>query len=151
MLGSQLFSGLKYRYSIPVLILSRHSTNSDVALQSSHLTKHSMLMKSIARLASDRLQHVVINFGRQFVCNNVFRLRQKNVWGKICCPKSGFHVFALTCFCPNKIAADSRDISNHDDRTIHVSEFGCSVRPHTDYRFEDVKIHRVRAGDSTQV
>jgi hypothetical protein len=91
------------------------------------LTKHSMLMKSIARLASDALQRVIIDHFRQQVRNNVFRLGQKNGWAKICCPKNGFHVFALKCFCPNMIAADSRDISNRDDRTNYVSRLGCSV------------------------
>jgi hypothetical protein len=55
-----------------------------------------MLMKSIARLASDALQRVIIDHFRQQVRNNVFRLGQKNGWAKICCPKNGFHVFAQT-------------------------------------------------------
>ena len=90
-------------------------------------SKHPFSIESVARRASDQLQHVVINFGRQFVCNIVFRFGQKNGWAKICCPKNGFHVFALTCFCRNMIAADYRDISNRDDRTNFVSKLGCSV------------------------
>ena len=61
-------------------------------------------------LASDPLQHVVIDTGRQFVCNIVFLLGQKNGWAKIWDPKKGMHVSALTFFCPNKIALDSRYI-----------------------------------------
>ena len=89
--------------------------------------EYSMSIESIARLASGPLQHVVIDHCRKQVRNNVFRLGQKNGWAKTYCPKNGFHVFALTCFCPNMIAADSRNISNRDDRTNYVSRLGCSV------------------------
>ena len=70
-----------------------------------------MSLKSVARLASEPLLQVVIDFCRQFVCNIVFLLGQKNGWAKIWDPKKGIHnFFALTCFCPNKIVLDSRAI-----------------------------------------
>ena len=90
-------------------------------------SKHPFSIESVARRASDPLQHVVIDHCRKQVRNNVFRFGQKNRWAKICCPKNGFHVFALTCFCRNMIAADYQDISNRDDRTNFVSKLGCSV------------------------
>jgi hypothetical protein len=44
-------------------------------------------------LALDPLPHVVIESCRQFVCNIVFLLGQKNGWAKIWDPKKGFHIF----------------------------------------------------------
>jgi hypothetical protein len=103
-------------------------------------------MKSIARLESDPLPHVVINFGLQFVCNIVFRLGQKNGWAKICHPKKGFHVFALTCFCRNKIVVDYRDISNHDDARTTLKSSAVQSAAVLDLRFDNEKDHSRRAG-----
>jgi len=61
-----------------------------------------MLIKTITSLALDPLQHVVIHFWRQFVCNIAFPLAQKNGWAKKCHPKRGFHVFALNFFALTK-------------------------------------------------
>jgi hypothetical protein len=44
-------------------------------------------------LASDPLQHVVIDPWRQFVCNIVFVSGQKNGWAKIWDPEKGIPVF----------------------------------------------------------
>jgi hypothetical protein len=55
-------------------------------------------IKPIAMLASDPLQHVVIDPWRQFVCNIVFVSGQKNGWAKIWDPKKGIHIFALKFF-----------------------------------------------------
>jgi hypothetical protein len=128
MLGSQVVFGFTV-IAVRFLSLLRVVILRSLVSRCNHVTrsKYAMLFKSIARLASDPLQHVVIEPGRLRPCNNVFRLGQKNGWAKICCPKNGFHVFALTCFCPNMISADSRDISNRDDRTNYVSKLGCSV------------------------
>jgi hypothetical protein len=73
-------------------------------------------------LASERLQQVVIDYCRQFVCNIVFLLGQKNGWAKIWDPKKGIHKF----FAQTRSFQTPVLLSNHEDRTNYVSMFGIS-------------------------
>ena len=124
---SNCFRVFKDRRSITALILSRHSTNSGVALQSSH-AHQAFNINEVYRKAYIRSVTACRYQFRATVClQHSVSIRAKKWMGKNMSPEKSFHVFAFTCFCPNQIVADSRDISNRDDRTNFVSKLGCSV------------------------
>lgn len=60
-------------------------------------------IKSVVMLASDPLQHFVIESCRPFVCNILFRSGQKNGWAKIWDPKKwGIPIFCSHIFLPKQ-------------------------------------------------
>jgi hypothetical protein len=112
------------------------------------LTKHSTSMKSIARLELDPLQHVVINFGRQFVCKIVFRLGQKNGWEKYVTRKKVF------MFLPSHVFAETRSphtpVTYRTTTTARTTFLSSAVQSAAvlDFRFENEKDHSRRAGST---